>query len=72
MCLSSIATVRSSDRSDISVPYRAFYRRIGLELQMTAIDDGRCPGDALVLHVEDGLFLEDIDGELHLMDGSMD
>ena len=43
-----------------------------LNFQMTANDDGRKPGDALVLHVEDGLFLEDIDGELHLMDGSMD
>ena len=43
-----------------------------LNFQMTANDDGRKPGDALVLHVEDGLFLEDIDGELHLMGGSMD
>ena len=34
--------------------------------------DGREPGDALVLHVEDGLYLEDIDGELHLMDGTSD
>ena len=35
-------------------------------------DDGREAGDALVLHVEDGVFLEDIGGELHLMDGTMD
>ena len=32
----------------------------------------RLPGDAIVLHVEGDLFLEDIDGRLHLMDGSMD
>ena len=43
-----------------------------LNFQMTTFDDGRNPGDALILHVEDGMFLEDIDGELHLMDGSMD
>lgn len=43
-----------------------------LTAQMAAADDGRMPGDALVLYEEGGLFLEDIDGELHLMDGSMD
>ncbi len=35
-------------------------------------DDVRKASDALVLHVEDGLFLEDIDGKLHLMDGKTD
>ncbi len=35
-------------------------------------DEYRMTSDALVLHVEDGLYLEDIGGELHLMDGTMD
>jgi hypothetical protein len=35
-------------------------------------DDVRKASDALVLHVEDGLFLEDIGGKLHLMDGKTD
>ncbi len=35
-------------------------------------DSARKQGDAIVLHVEGDLFLEDIDGSLHLMDGSMD
>ncbi len=35
-------------------------------------DDSRRAGDALVLYAENGVFLEDIDGELHLMDGRTD
>lgn len=35
-------------------------------------DDVRKASDALILHIEDGLFLEDIGGKLYLMDGKTD
>ncbi len=41
-------------------------------MPMTSPNDDRMSSDVLVLHREGGLYLEDIGGELHLMDGTMD
>ncbi len=39
---------------------------------VTSPNEDRMASDVLVLHVEDGIYLEDIGGELHLMDGTTD
>lgn len=41
-------------------------------MPMTSPNDDRMSSDVLVLHREGGLYLEDVRGELHLMDGTMD